>query len=183
MRFIDQSYGENTLISKLGRRALRTVPDMQDALEFVVFPAIGLVFGVGFIVLARWSGLKVRHVLAYGLIAVAFVYVAFSGRSDNPTVWLGFEMTGVAIFGSFALLSIIGSPWWLVVGFALHPLWAIVFHYIGTGREFTPNGLALANAAFDLTIAAYVVYDHWRGASVSPRTEGAPMQRNKRGAK
>lgn len=159
---------------------------MQDALEFVIFPALGLLFGVGFIVLARWSGLKVRHVLAYGLIAVSFTYVALSGRSDNPSVWLGFEMTGVAIFGSFALLSIIGSPWWLVVGFALHPLWAIVFHYIGTGSGFTPSGYALGNAGFDVTIAAYLAYEQWRGGAsvlVPASAKDDPAQRDNRRAK
>jgi hypothetical protein len=160
------------------------VPDMQDALEFVIFPALGVLFGAGFIVLARWSGLKVRQVLAYGLIAVAFVYVALSGRSENPGVWLGFEMTGVAIFGSFALLSIIGSPWWLVAGFALHPLWVIVFHYIGAGSAFIANWYVLANVAFDVTIAAYVAYDQWRAASVSapasPRGDAAQRSGKRR---
>jgi len=68
------------------------------------------------------------------------------------------EMTGVAIFGSLAYMSIIFSPWFLVVGLALHPLWAVVFHYNGSGAVFTPGPFALANAGFDVALALYAVY-------------------------
>jgi len=160
---------------------------MEDVLQFVIFPTVGVLFGAGFIFLARWSGLKVRQILAYGLIASLFVYVALSGRSDNSTVWLGFEMTGVAIFGSAAMLSIIGSLWWLVAGFALHPIWVVVFHYIGAGSSFVPKEYSLANTGFDLTVAAYLIYEILRGprSAIAPSVleQGAPVKSGKRRAK
>ena len=61
--------------------------------------------------------------LAYALVATAALYVGLAFASDNVKAWFGIEMTGFAIFGSFGLLGLVGSPWWLVVGFALHPLW------------------------------------------------------------
>jgi len=66
-------------------------------------------------------------------------------------------MTGVALFGSAAGLSLIGSPWFVVAGLALHPLWAIVFHYVGSGSAFTPAPLALATAGFDGALALLAV--------------------------
>jgi hypothetical protein len=159
---------------------------MEDTLQFIIFPALGALFGAGFIVLTRWSGLNARPILAYGLIATAFVYVALSGRSENPTVWLGFEMTGVAIFGSAAMLSIIGSPWWLVAGYALHPAWVIVFHYIGTGSEFVPKEYSLANAGFDATLAAYVAFhilQNARSTTASALEKTAPRKGGKGRAK
>jgi hypothetical protein len=157
---------------------------MEDTLQFIIFPVLGALFGAGFVFLARWSGLKVRQILAYGLIAACFVYVALSGRSDNPAVWLGFEMTGVAIFGSAALLSMIGSLWWLAAGFALHPVWVIVFHYVGAGSAFVPKEYSLANAAFDLTLAAYLIYEILRGPrsaiAASVLEQGSPVKSGKR---
>jgi len=153
---------------------------MEDILQFVIFPSLGVLFGAGFIALTRWSGLNARQIYAYGLIAAAFVYVALSGRSDNPTVWLGFEMTGVAIFGSLAMLSVIGSRWWLVAGFALHPAWVIVFHYIGAGSAFVPKEFSLANTGFDLTLAAFLVYEAWSDARVSARASASEALTSKR---
>jgi hypothetical protein len=159
---------------------------MEDVTTIALFAGLGGLFGAGFIVLTRWSGLKARQIFAYGLIATAFVFVALSGRSDSPTVWLGFEMTGVAVFGSAAMLSIIGSPWWLVAGYALHPAWVIVFHYIGTGSEFVPKEYSLANAGFDLTLAAYLAYEilrEARSAAASTLEKGPPGKSSNRRAK
>jgi len=157
---------------------------MEDILQFVIFPLLGVLFGSGFIFLTRWSGLNARQIFPYGLIAVAFVYVALSGRSDNPTVWLGFEMTGVAIFGSLAMLSVMGSVWWLVAGYALHPLWVIVFHYVGTGSAFVPKEFSLANSGFDLTLAAYLAYEAWSSArAVAQQDARTSAPRDRRRAK
>lgn len=159
---------------------------MQDDFLLAIFPVVGALFGAGFIFLTLWSGLKARQIFAYGLIAVSFVYVALSGRSDNPTVWLGFEMTGVAIFGSLAMLSVIGSPWWLIAGYALHPIWAIVFHYIGTGSAFVPKEYVLANAGFDVALATYLAYETLRNSrlsAASAHNEDASLKGDRRRAK
>jgi len=140
---------------------------MEDASSILIPAAVGALLGAAFAFLARWSEryprAGARRALAYGLIACAALYVGLSFASDDPKAWFGIEMTGFAIFGSFALLGLIGSPWWLAVGFALHPLWHLQFHYLGTGAAFAPAWLTLGLTGFDLAVAAYVVYAILRG--------------------
>jgi hypothetical protein len=141
---------------------------MEDASSILIPAAVGALIGVAFAFFARWSErypqAGSRRALAYGLIATAALYVGLSFASDNPKAWFGIEMTGLAIFGSFALLGLVGSPWWLAIGFALHPFWHLQFHYLGTGSEFTPAWFTLGLTGFDLAVAAYVVYAILRGA-------------------
>ena len=127
---------------------------MLDPIEIGIFTALGVAFAAGLLFLALWGKQNPLRVSAYALIAVAFLYVGFAFRSLDPNSWVAVEMTGVAIFGSLAYMSIIFSPWFLVVGLALHPLWAIVFHYNGSGAAFTPGPFALANAGFDVRAGA-----------------------------
>ena len=131
---------------------------MLDTIEIGIFTALGVAFAAGLLFLALWGKQNPLRVSAYALIAVAFLYVGFAFRSLDPNSWVAVEMTGVAIFGSLAYMSIIFSPWFLVVGLALHPLWAVVFHYNGSGAVFTPGPFALANAGFDVALALYAVY-------------------------
>ncbi|CAN2532720.1 hypothetical+protein [Methylocapsa aurea] len=141
---------------------------MEDASSILIPAAVGALLGVAFAFFARWSErypqAGSRRALAYGLIATAALYVGLSFASDNPKAWFGIEMTGFAIFGSFALLGLVGSPWWLAIGFALHPLWHLQFHYLGTGAEFAPTWFTLGLTGFDLAVAAYVVYAVLRDA-------------------
>jgi len=149
---------------------------MEDASSILVPAAVGALLGAAFAFLARWSERYPqggsRRVLAYALIASAALYVGLAFASDNPKAWFGVEMTGFAIFGSFALLGLVGSPWWLAIGFALHPVWHLQFHYLGTGSEFTPAWFTLGLTGFDLAVAAYVVYAILRGAD--PQLERKP---------
>jgi hypothetical protein len=131
---------------------------MYDTTEIGIFTALGVAFAAGLVFLALWGKQNPLRVSAYALIAVACLYVGFAFRSTDPNSWVAIEMTGVAIFGSLAYMSIIFSPWFLAVGLALHPLWAIVFHYNGSGSAFTPGPFALANAGFDAALALYAVY-------------------------
>lgn len=141
---------------------------MEHASSILIPAAVGALVGAAFVFFARWSErypqAGSRRALAYGLIATAALYVGLAFASDNPKAWFGIEMTGFAIFGSFALLGLVGSPWWLAIGFALHPFWHLQFHYLGTGSEFTPAWFTLGLTGFDLAVAAYVVYAILRGA-------------------
>ncbi|MGD9542903.1 MAG: PTS sugar transporter subunit IIA [Methylocystis sp.] len=137
---------------------------MLDTTEIAIFAAVGLVFALGLLAFCRWSGAAVQRVAAYALIALSFLYVGFALRAEDPTAWVGFEMTGVAVFGSLAGMSIIGSPWWVAAGFALHPFYAIYFHYIGAGSQFAPAPFVAANVAFDAAMAIFVAYAALRGA-------------------
>lgn len=148
---------------------------MQDITEIVLFVALGVAFAGGMAVFARWAKRDAIRVCAYALIAVSFLYVGFAFSSDNPQSWTAIEMTGVAIFGSFAALSFVGSLWFLVAGLALHPLWAIVFHYVGTGSAFTPAPVALADAGFTGALAVYSAFLIWR-ASQTPAPVAQPRK-------
>ena len=149
---------------------------MEDASSILIPAAVGALLGAAFAFLARWSErypqAGSRRMLAYALIATAALYVGLAFASDNPKAWFGIEMTGLAIFGSFALLGLVGSPWWLAIGFALHPFWHVQFHYLGTGSMFAPTWFTLGLTGFDLAIAAYVVYAVLRGAD--PQLERKP---------
>ncbi|MBM3563380.1 MAG: PTS sugar transporter subunit IIA [Alphaproteobacteria bacterium] len=141
---------------------------MLDTTEIAIFAAVGLVFALGLVALCRWSGAPAQRIAAYALIAVSFLYVGFAFRAEEAAPWVGFEMTGVAVFGTLAGMSIIGAPWWVVAGLALHPFYAIYFHYIGAGSQFAPAPFVIANAAFDVATALFVAYAALRGARKKP---------------
>ncbi|PWB84331.1 MAG: hypothetical protein C3F11_01895 [Methylocystaceae bacterium] len=146
---------------------------MEDASQIAIFVAVGALVGAAFVFLARWSArwpqFGARRALAYALIATAALYVGLAFRSDRIGAWLGIELTGFAVYASFALLGIVGSPWWLVAGFALHPFWHLQFHYVGTGSAFTPEWFTLGLTGFDVIAAAYVAYAILRDADPSLR--------------
>jgi hypothetical protein len=67
------------------------------------------------------------------------------------------ELRQVSTFGTVALLGLPGSPYWLAAGWALHPLWDYLLHYLGAGHLFTPWTYAIACISFDWLIAVYIV--------------------------
>lgn len=146
---------------------------MEDAPQIAIIVAAGALLGAAFVFFARfsarWPQLGARRVFVYGLIATAALYVGFAFRSDRIGAWLGIELTGFAIYASFALLGLVGSPWWLAAGFALHPFWHLQFHYVGTGSAFTPEWFTLGLTGFDLIAAAYLAYAILRDADPSLR--------------
>ncbi|MCX7899471.1 MAG: PTS sugar transporter subunit IIA, partial [Methylocystis sp.] len=72
---------------------------MLDTTEIAVFIALGLIFAGGAVALGLWSKLDPKRLAAYALFAVAFPYVGFAMRAEESAAWIGFEMTGVAVFG------------------------------------------------------------------------------------
>ena len=118
-------------------------------------------------------GLLINGV-AYALIAlaVAFLIERLGGpRYARLLVGVGL-LVCVAVFGTLAVLGIRGSRWWLVAGWALHPLWDVVLHYFLPGRAFAPLGYVFACLSFDLLVAAYVAWR--RGWDVAPMVEPEP---------
>lgn len=157
---------------------------MLDTTEIAIFAAVGLVFALGLMALCRWSGAPAQRIAAYALIALSFLYVGFAFRAEEPGPWVGVEMTGVAVFGTLAGMSIIGAPWWVVAGFALHPFYAIYFHYIGAGSQFAPAPFVIANAAFDVLTALFVAFAALRGARKKAATMAeAPAPQRKLAAR
>jgi hypothetical protein len=102
-----------------------------------------------------------RSVLVIFLFVAAGAYFGFAtlGRDvvDTHPIWILVELAQVVVFGTLALLGLRGSPYWLAAGWALHPIWDIVLHYIGPGNAFTPWTYAIACLSFDWLVAIYIV--------------------------
>jgi len=120
-----------------------------------------------------------RSVLVIFLLATAGAYFGFAtlGREVVGThpIWTLVELAQVIVFGTLALLGLRGSPYWIAVGWALHPFWDVVLHYIGPGNAFTPWTYAIACISFDWLVAIYIVIFYGFGL-VGKRTpsEGRP---------
>lgn len=102
-----------------------------------------------------------RSLLVILLFAAAGAYFGFAVLARDlvgtAPIWTLVELAQVVIFGTLALLGLRGSPLWLAAGWALHPVWDFVVHYVGPGRSFAPWSYAIACISFDLLVAAYVV--------------------------
>jgi hypothetical protein len=102
-----------------------------------------------------------RSVLVIFLFVAAGAYFGFAtlGRDVVATqpIWMLVELAQVIVFGTLALLGLRGSPYWLAAGWALHPFWDVVVHYIGPGQSFTPWTYAIACISFDWVVAIYIV--------------------------
>ncbi|WP_363350974.1 PTS sugar transporter subunit IIA [Methylocystis echinoides] len=160
---------------------------MLDTVEIALFAGLGVLFAIGLIVLSRWSKTRPALLAAYALIAVCFLYVGFAIRAENYEMWIGFEMTAVAFFGTLAGMSIVGSPWFVVAGFALHAAWTLYEHYVGAGQAFAPAPFVVATVGFDVAVALYVAYMTLRGkqadaAGAAPARKLAARSQNRKGA-
>jgi hypothetical protein len=102
-----------------------------------------------------------RSVLVIFLIIAAGAYFGFAtvGRDlvGSDQVWILVELAQAVVFGAIALLGLRGSPYWIAAGWALHPFWDVVIHYIGPGHSFTPWTYAIACVSFDWIVAIYIV--------------------------
>src|SRR5215213_3591312 len=102
-----------------------------------------------------------RSVLLIFLFAAAGAYFGFAtlGREvvDTQPIWTLVELAQVVVFGTLALLGLRGSAYWIAAGWALHPLWDFLLHYLGPGHPFTPWTYAIACISFDWLIAIYIV--------------------------
>ena len=94
-----------------------------------------------------------RHILAAVLVVAGLFYVRFALEADTRAAWLAAELAGVGIFGWAAVRGVRGSAWWLVAGWALHPIWDVALHYAGPGRAFAPAWYTTSCLTFDLMVA------------------------------
>ena len=99
------------------------------------------------------------------IAAGAYFGFAFLGRELVGTgqIWVPVELLQVVVFGTMALLGLRGSPYWLAAGWALHPFWDVLLHYVGPGHSFTPWAYAIACVSFDWLVAIYIVFAYGRG--------------------
>jgi hypothetical protein len=134
-----------------------TVPVLING---AVFAAIAVI--VPAFLLSRFTrDIFGRSVLVIFLFVAAGAYFGFAtlGRDvvGSPSIWILIELAQVVGFGTLALLGLRGSPYWLAAGWALHPVWDVVVHFIGPGQSFTPWTYAIACLSFDWLVAIYIV--------------------------
>jgi hypothetical protein len=108
-----------------------------------------------------------RSVLVIFLVIAAGAYFGFAtvGRDlvGSDQVWILVELAQAVVFGAIGLLGLRGSPYWIAAGWALHPFWDVVLHYMGPGHLFTPWTYAIACVSFDWLVAIYIVIAYGLG--------------------
>lgn len=142
----------------------------------------GVAYAAIFIVIAllirRFTNAAVWRVfVVVSLFVAAGLYVVFALRAGQSTFWIVIEVVGVAIFGGLGLVGLFGSIWWIVAGWALHPLWDVGLHFLGPGRSFAPETYTIACLSFDLLVAAYIAIAYGLGLTGGRRPtprDGAP---------
>jgi len=105
-----------------------------------------------------------RTALATGLFAAAGAYFGFAIVGSVSRIWVLIELLQVIGFSAMGLRGWKDSPKWLALGWALHPIWDFVLHYLGPGRAFAPLAYSISCITFDWVVAAYI-FIYYRGAS------------------
>jgi hypothetical protein len=125
----------------------------------------GAVLGAIFVGTAYAIRRHTDRILAGVMIVAALAYVlfAFALDADARPAWLAVELAGVALYGGMAVRGVRGSPWWLVAGWLLHPLWDVALHYAGPGAHFAPVWWTVPCLSWDLVTAGYVALRIVRG--------------------
>lgn len=98
-----------------------------------------------------------RTLLATILFAAAGAYFGFAFNDYTARVWVLVELVQVVAFGTLGLYGWRGSPYWLALGYALHPLWDFGVHHLGPGRAFAPLTYVISCISFDWVVAAYIL--------------------------
>lgn len=144
-------------------------PNMTDAelMRWLIIGAAGgAVLSLIAFLLSRFAGDIVgRTLLATVLFTAAGAYFGFAVMARVSPIWWLIELLQCIAFGTLGLYGWRGSAKWLLLGWALHPIWDFVMHYIGPGRAVGPAFYSIACLTFDWTVAAYILI-RYRGASV-----------------
>lgn len=98
-----------------------------------------------------------RTLLATVLFAAAGAYFGFAFNETTPRIWVLIELLQVVGVGVLGLYGWRGSPYWLALGYALHPLWDFGVHHLGPGRRFAPIAYVFTCVSFDWVVAAYIL--------------------------
>ena len=117
----------------------------------------GVVLALIAFLLSRFvSDVAGRTALATVLFAAAGAYFGFAFNPATPAMWLLIELLQTVGFGIFGLYGWRGSPYWLALGYALHPVWDVGVHYLGPGSSFAPVSYTMFCLSFDWVAAAYI---------------------------
>lgn len=120
--------------------------------------ALGGVFGVGLVLLARSRGPRgERTVLAVGLVITALLYVVFALVGGARAPWLMLEVIGVMPFAAFAWLGVRASPMWLTIGWVTPVGWDVGLHLGAAAPTFVPAFFPMFCVSFDLVVGGAIV--------------------------
>jgi hypothetical protein len=97
-----------------------------------------------------------RTLLATVLFAAAGAYLGFAFNPNTPRIWLLIELLQCIAFGTLGLYGWRGSPYWLALGWVLHPVWDFGVHHLGPGGSYAPLAYVIACISFDWVVAAYI---------------------------
>lgn len=118
----------------------------------------GLVLSIIAFLLSRFiKDIVGRTLLATVLFAAAGAYFGFAFNDTTPRIWVLIELLQVVAFGALGLYGWRGSPYWLALGYALHPIWDFGVHHLGPGRDFAPLAYVISCISFDWVVALYIV--------------------------
>jgi Family of unknown function (DUF6010) len=98
-----------------------------------------------------------RYLLVIFLFIAGGAYVGFAVEAGASVPWFYAEIAHVIVIGTMGLLSLYGSPYWIAAGWAVHPIWDFVPHYLGSGHAFAPESWAISCISWDWLVAAYIV--------------------------
>ena len=141
----------------------------------------GAVYGTIFALVAVAVPRFTRHILAAVLVVAGLVYVRFALEAHTGAAWLAADLAGVGIYGYAAVRGVRGSAWWLVAGWALHPVWDVALHYAGPGRAFAPEWYTTSCLTYDLMVAgvaalAILIGTHLTDVPAPAPARVAPMR-------
>jgi hypothetical protein len=133
----------------------------------------GAVYGTIMALIAVAAPRFTRPILAAALVVAGLFYVGFALQAHAGGAWLAAELAGVGIYGCAARRGVRGSAWWLVAGWALHPVWDVALHWAGPGRAFAPEWYTTSCLGWDLMVGgvaalAILVGTHLTDASAKP---------------
>jgi hypothetical protein len=129
---------------------------MTPSLQTAAFLLNGAVLGAMFALVAFAVRPFTRELLFGLLVVAALAYVVFALDAPDPAPWLLVEVAGGAVYVALGYRGLRGSLWWLVAGWALHPVWDAALHVAGPGAPFAPAWWAVPCVSFDLVVAGLV---------------------------
>ena len=141
---------------------------MTDA-DLLPWVLIEGAIGGAMLVLIAWllsrftKDIHARTLLATVLFAAAGAYLGFAFVAPVSRIWLLIELLQCIAFGALGLYGWRDNAKWLALGWALHPLWDFLVHYIGPG-QFAPWPYTIACLSYDWVVAAYI-FIYYRVAS------------------
>ena len=118
---------------------------------------IGIIFaGFTLLVIQAFPTRIHNNFYAIALIIAASIYVAFSSLSQN-TIWIFTEVIGVIIFSIVGFLGVKFSPWFLAMGWLIHPAWDLLIDNHNL-TVFVPQWYPRVCIGYDIAIALYIAW-------------------------